>query len=603
MTTTAPATAAPGHSRLQVLGQALALSRPYFVSDRKARAWGLLAAIVALNLAAVFMLVQINEWNRVFYDALQNKQANVFWQQLWHFLWLALAYIVIAVYRFYLTQLLQLDWRRWLTRHMLGRWLAHQAFYRLELGRYGEGAGVPDNPDQRIQEDLNLFTTYTVSLSMGLLNACVTFASFVGILWGLSAAMDVGLPQLLGGGDLHIPGFMVWMAVLYCLAGSAITFWIGKPQVWLNNRQQQLEADFRHHMIRVREHSEAIALDGGERVEGQQLSLRFADALANYLQLIRKQKNLTWFTNFFGQAAVVFPFIIAAPRFFSGAIQLGQLMQIASAFNQVQESLSWVVNNYADIAAWRATTNRLGGFEACLRAQESAPAGVSMQAGAQLHASALELDLPNGERILQPSELDVQPGDRLLISGPSGSGKSTLLRVFAGIWPFARGRVQRPADAMFIPQRPYFPDGSLRDALAYPEPASRYADAALEQALIQAQLPRLAGQLDRQAAWNALLSGGERQRLAIARVLLKRPAWVFADEASSALDSAAEAEVYARLVQLVRERGGALVSVAHRDSVARFHDRRWVLDADNGKIRAAGISSGEPALGAARGMG
>lgn len=226
-----------------------------------------------------------------------------------------------------------------------------------------------------------------------------------------------------------------------------------------------------------------------------------------------------------------------------------------------------------------------------------------MQAGAQLHASALEVDLPNGERILQPSELDVQPGDRLLISGPSGSGKSTLLRVFAGIWPFARGRVQRPADAMFIPQRPYFPDGSLRDALAYPEPASRYADAALEQALIQAQLPRLAGQLDRQAAWNALLSGGERQRLAIARVLLKRPAWVFADEASSALDSAAEAEVYARLVQLVRERGGALVSVAHRDSVARFHDRRWVLDADNGKIRAAGISSGEPALGAARGMG
>lgn len=600
MTTNASAAAAPGHSRIHVFKQAFDLSRPYFVSEEKAKAWGLLAAIVALNLAAVFMLVQINEWNRVFYDALQNKQADVFWQQLWHFLWLALAYIVIAVYKFYLTQLLQLNWRRWLTRHMLGRWLAHQAFYRLELGRYAEGSGkrsgVPDNPDQRIQEDLNLFTTYTVSLSMGLLNACVTFVSFVGILWGLSSTMDLSLPQLLGGGDLHIPGFMVWMAVLYCLVGSAITFWIGKPQVWLNNRQQQLEANFRHHMIRVREHSEAIALDGGERVEGGQLSLRFTDALANYLQLIRKQKNLIWFTNFFGQAAVVFPFIIAAPRFFSGAIQLGQLMQIASAFNQVQDSLSWIVNNYADIAAWRATTNRLGGFDASLHGEETAAETVRVQTGAQLHAEALEVDLPNGERIMRASDLSVQPGDRLLISGPSGSGKSTLLRVFAGIWPFAKGRVQRPADAMFIPQRPYFPDGSLRDALAYPEPASRYADTALEQALIAAQLPRLVGQLDRQAAWNALLSGGERQRLAIARVLLKCPAWVFADEASSALDGQAEAEVYARLVQLVGERGGALVSVAHRDSVARFHDKRWVLDAEMGKIRAAGISSVAPAV-------
>lgn len=588
MSTTTQAAAVPWYGRLHCFKQAFDLTRPYFASEEKAKAWGLLAAIVALNLAAVFMLVQINEWNRVFYNALQNRQAEVFWQQLWRFLWLALAYIVIAVYKFYLTQLLQLNWRRWLTRHMLERWLARQAFYRLELGRYS-ATGMPDNPDQRIQEDLNLFTSYTVSLAMGLLNACVTCVSFVGILWGLSAAMDLGLPQLLGGGALHVPGFMVWIAVLYCLAGSAVTFWIGKPQVGLNNRQQQLEANFRHRMIRVREHAEAIALDGGERVEGAQLSLRFADALANYLQLVKKQKSLGWFTNFFGQAAVVFPFIIAAPRFFSGAIQLGELMQIASAFSRVQESLSWIVDNYADIAAWRATTDRLGGFEAGLRSQEAA-AGVRMQAAAQLQATALEVDLPNGQTIIRADGLGVKPGDSLLISGPSGSGKSTLLRVFAGIWPFARGSVQRPVDAMFIPQRPYFPDGSLRDALAYPEPAARYGDAALQQALRDAQLPHLAGQLDRLAAWNAQLSGGEQQRLAIARVLLKRPAWVFADEASSALDSAAEAEVYARLLQLVREQGGALVSVAHRDSVARFHERRWRLDARTpGNARAAPV--------------
>ncbi|HQQ71669.1 MAG TPA: SbmA/BacA-like family transporter, partial [Alicycliphilus sp.] len=356
---------------LAVAPQAWALAAPYFRSERRWQARGLLFAIVALNLAAVYMLVQINSWNRLFYDALQQRDAAVFWQQLGRFAWLALTYVVIAVYRFYLTQRLQIDWRRWLTQHTLARWLQGKAFYRLELARFSEGAGgspMPDNPDQRIQEDLNLFTAATVSLSMGLLNAVVTLASFVGILWSLSAGVGLPLPAALGG-PRELPGFMVWMALLYCMAGSAITFWVGRPQMRLNYRQQRLEADFRHRMVRVREHSEAIALDGGEGVEGQQLDLRLRDVLANYLQLVRAQKNLVWFTSFFGQAAVVFPFIIAAPRFFSGAIQLGELMQIASAFDRVQGSLSWIVDNYADLAAWRATTERLGGFQASLAVQ------------------------------------------------------------------------------------------------------------------------------------------------------------------------------------------------------------------------------------------
>ncbi|WP_370679612.1 ABC transporter ATP-binding protein/permease [Comamonas sp. GB3 AK4-5] len=576
-----------GRQKLALLKDAWGLTRPYFVSEEKTKAWGLLAAIVLLNLAAVFMLVQINEWNRVFYDALQNKQSAVFWQQLWRFLWLALVYIVIAVYKFYLTQLLQLNWRRWLTGHLLQRWLVHQAFYRLELGRYGldaAGGQVPDNPDQRIQEDLNLFTSYTVTLAMGLLNACVTFASFVGILWGLSAAMDLGLPQLLGGGVLQIPGFMVWMAVLYCLAGSAITFCIGKSQVGLNKRQQLLEANFRHHMIRVREHAEAIALDGGERVEGSQLTLRFSDALANYLQLLKTQKRLVWFTNFFGQAAVVFPFLIAAPRFFSGAIQLGQLMQIASAFNQVQDALSWIVNNYPDIAAWRATTERLDRFDRSLQAQAE-QGGVQLQDAPAVHAQALEVRLPQGQLLLQQSDLRVQPGDSVLVSGPSGGGKSTLLRSLAGIWPYAKGQVARPQDAMFVPQRPYLPEGSLRAALAYPEAVERYTDTQLQQALRDAELPGLAAELDRQSAWNAVLSGGEQQRLALARVFLKRPAWVWVDEGTSALDGPAEALLYQRLRELVAQRGGALVSVAHRDSVRAFHRTQWQLQPGQHRVQ------------------
>ena len=555
--------------------QAWALAAPYFRSERKWQARGLLAAIVALNLAAVYMLVQINTWNRVFYDALQQRDASMFWAQLGRFAWLAIVYIVIAVYRFYLTQRLQLDWRRWLTQRTLARWLEGKAFYRLELARFQNGA-APDNPDQRIQEDLNLFTTYTVSLSMGLLNAAVTFVSFVGILWTLSGSMGLGHWQ--------VPGFMVWMAVLYCAAGSAITFWVGRPQVQLNYRQQRLEADFRHRLVRVREHSEAIALDGGEGVEGTQLELRLSDALANYLDLVKKQKNLVWFTNFFGQAAVVFPFIVAAPRFFSGAIQLGELMQIASAFDRVQGSLSWIVDNYSDLAAWRATTERLGGFQASLAAQAAAQ-GLRPEPGPQLRARQLDVQLPSGEPLLARTALDAAPGDAILVSGPSGAGKSTLLRALAGIWPFALGTATLPRDAMFIPQRPYFPDGRLRDALAYPEPAAHYGDAALRQALHEAQLPALAERLDDEGAWNATLSGGEQQRLAIARVLLKRPAWVFADEATSALDGPTEQRLYTRLRDLVRERGGALVSVAHRDSVQAFHGTRWRLKPEGARVR------------------
>lgn len=316
--------------------QAWALTKPYFQSEQKWKARALLAAIVALNLGLVYMAVLFNDWNKLFYDSLQEKNAAVFWTQLGRFTYLAFAFIIIAVYKFYLTQLLELRWRAWMTDHYLRRWLSGHAFYKLELARFtgapNAAKGNPDNPDQRIQEDINLFTGYTISLTMGLLNAVVTLASFVGILWGLSG----GFAFSFQGSAYNIPGFMVWMAVLYCAVGSILTHYIGRPQIKLNFEQQRYEADFRHHMVRVREYSESIALDKGEAVERVQLDLRFSRLLGNYLALIKAQKNLIWFTSFFGQAAVVFPFVVAAPRFFSGAIQLGELMQISSAFGQVQ---------------------------------------------------------------------------------------------------------------------------------------------------------------------------------------------------------------------------------------------------------------------------
>lgn len=555
-----------------------ALSLPYFKSEEKWKARGLLAAIVLLNLAAVYMLVLINDWNRLFYDALQNKQADVFWTQLGRFTYLAFGFIIIAVYKFYLTQLLEMRWRAWMTGHYLERWLRNHAFYKLELARYtrteGAGTSSPDNPDQRIQEDLNLFTSYSVSLTMGLLNAAVTLASFVGILWGLSG----GFAFSFQGGHYEIAGFMVWMALLYCIVGSVLTHYIGRPLIALNYQQQRFEADFRHHMVRVREYSEAIALDKGEAVERAHLDTRFSSVLGNYLRLLKAQKNLTWFTVGFGQAAVVFPFIVAAPRFFSGAIQLGELMQIASAFGRVQDSLSWFVDNYDRLAGWRATADRLTSFEDAITDSSLVNQALTATESIALDAHDLTVALPTGAVLLASTTLQAKPGDSVLLQGPSGSGKSTLFRSFAGIWPFASGKLALPASVMFIPQHPYFPNGPLRDALAYPEPASRYSDVDLKQALVDALLPELTDQLDRPDAWSQKLSGGEQQRLAIARVLLKKPAWVFADEATSALDESAENVLYQRLLTLVEKEQGALVSIAHRPTVAAFHNRLWMLE-------------------------
>ena len=559
---------------VQDLRRILALAAPYFRSDEKWRARIMLVGIVALNLAYVYALVLYNQWYGRFYDALQNKDATAFWREIQVFAWLAFFNIAIQVVKFYVTQLLQLRWRTWMTRSYLDRWMANRTFYHLELARYAQKDGhTPDNPDQRIQEDLKLFTSGTMSLSMDLLNAVVTLLSFIGILWGLSGTFDLKL----GGSTYQIAGSMVWVALVYCAIGTAITHFIGRPLIDLNFRQQRFEADFRHHLVRVRESSEAIALDRGEKAEHGQLDLRFGAVLANYLRLIKQLKNLTTFTSFFGQASVIFPFLVSAPRFFSGAIHLGALMQIASAFGKVQESLSWFVDNYDTVAAWRATADRLTSFDDAMRAHAAREVTLERKAAPALGTDDLGIALPNRTQLLSGASLAVRPGDSVLLQGPSGSGKSTLFRTFAGIWPFASGHVQVPDNAVFMPQRPYVPDGKLRDALTYPNAAADFSDDQLRQALTDALLPDLANRLDDSDSWSQKLSGGEQQRLAIARVLLKKPAWLFADEITSALDAEAEGVLYKRLADTVHAAGGAMVSIAHRAAVGDFHNQRWAL--------------------------
>lgn len=553
--------------------RAWGLVKPYFLSERRAQAIGLLAAVVALNLVTVYVDVLINAFQRDFYNALENKDYAEFTRQLWRFTGLAVAFILVAVYKFYLTQLFELRWRTWLTERYVDGWLSQRAYYRLELG-----GTETDNPDQRIAEDIRLFTEYTVSLSMGLLNSVVTLASFVVILWVVSGPLTVA-PF---GTEITVPGYMVWVALLYALAGSWLSHVIGRRLIPLNFAQQRFEADFRYGLVRVREHAESIALYRGEAPERTGLLARFGHVVANYWALVRAQKRLIWVQSFYGQLAVIFPFVVAAPRYFNGPLRLGDVMQIASAFGQVQGALSWFVSAYANLATWKATTDRLLTFDdglATLRADAARLLRAEPGAAPALHD--VRLDTPRGTPIVAHASLAVAPGERWLVTGPSGSGKSTLFRALAGVWPYGSGRVEQPPDGvLFLPQKPYLPIGTLRATVSFPAAADAFDDTRIAQALRDARLPQLADRLDDVAAWDRRLSPGEQQRLAFARALLNAPRWLFLDEATAALDEATGTALYALLLERLPD--AAVVSIAHDPSVARFHARRVHLTPGDG---------------------
>jgi putative ATP-binding cassette transporter len=565
------------HAR-SFLGQVWQLAMPYWRSEEKGRAWSLLAVIVAMTLGIVYMLVLLNEWNRKFYNALENKNSDEFFALLLQFCLLAAIFIVLSIYRTYLQQMLAVRWRIWLSRQYLGEWLGNRVYYRLELDHLGT-----DNPDQRIAEDLRAFTTGTLSLGLGLLRETVTIASFIAILWSVSGPLSFTL----SGNQVTIPGYMVWAALLYAIAGSAITYFVGRPLIALNFQQERLEADFRFNLVRMREYAEGVALYKGEATEQRGHLARLERIRRNWYGLMHYTKRLGAFTIGYGQAAVVFPYFVAGHRYLSGAIPLGGLTQIANAFGQVQSSLSWFVDSYTELANWKASVDRLLTFhhavsQATAEAQAKASERTTAPAGSALQADVMELAVPGkdgtpGRVIHSGAALELKTGEKVLISGPSGSGKSTLFRMIAGIWPFGRARVRVPEGArmLFLPQKPYIPIGSLRDAVTYPAAAGAYSDDAVREMLRAVNLEKLADQLDEERNWSLSLSGGEQQRLAIARALLHRPDWLFLDEATSAMDEAGERLIY----ELLRERlpGTAIISIAHRPGVAGYHDRKLVF--------------------------
>ncbi len=558
------------------------LAAPYFRSEDRLAGRVLLAAVVGCELSIVAINVLLNQWNNRFYNALQDRNWDAFVSELLIFCGLATAFIVLAVYQLYLNQWLQIRWRQWMTKALLGDWLDGANHYRMQL--LGDAA---DNPDQRLTEDIQMFVERTLSIGIGLLGAVVTLGSFVIILWGLSAAA----PLHVFGSDWTIPGYLVWAALIYALIGTLLTHWIGWPLVQLNFNQQRFEADFRFNLVRVRENSEQIALLRGEKAETGRLLDRFGRVVANFLLIMSRTKRLTFFTAGYQQVSIVFPYVVVSPAYFAGTMQLGGLMQTASAFNSVQTSLSFFITVYRQLAEWRAVIQRLSGFQlgaAAARAAAVTPPVVEVAAGATnsgVQIDDVAVDLPNGKPLVSGTGVSIPSGDRMLVTGPTGSGKSTLFRAIAGIWPFGKGRIVVPKDAklMMLPQRPYFPVGALADAVSYPREAGAFSHAQIADALRAVGLPALVERLDEDAHWNRMLSLGEQQRLGIARALLQAPDYLFLDEATASLDEASEAALY----RLLQERlpDTTLVSIGHRSTLIAFHRRRLSFERDGDRHR------------------
>jgi vitamin B12/bleomycin/antimicrobial peptide transport system ATP-binding/permease protein len=584
------------------LRDAWRLARPYYVSEQKWSAWGLLLVVVAMNLLLVGMGVVFSFWNRVMFNTLQEKNweafvALLFWYRRTEFgimpgfCEFAVIYVVVGVYRVYLTQWLEIRWRNWMTTRFLDEWLADRAYYRISLTTDRAAIGT-DNPDQRIAEDLRDYVSNTLSLGLDLLSNVVSLFSYLGILWGLSGALTVF--------GISIPGYMVWVALVYSAIGTWLTHLVGRPLVPLRFRQQRVEADFRYALVRLRENMEGVALYNGEAEENANLHHRFASVVGNWWAIMRRTKLLNSLVVGYSQVANVFPLVVAAPRYFFGTLQLGGLMQTADAFGQVQGSMSWFLNSYAVLAQWRAIVERLTTFHrAIVLARAAAGEGLTTTAG-PVDVIALHdvtIGLPDGAKLLQDAEVTFNRGTSVVVSGSSGSGKSTLFRAIAGIWPFGSGQVQRPAErVMFLPQSPYIPLGSLRHVVCYPSEPGTHTPEEVRQALVDAGLPQFVDQLDADEAWAQRLSGGEQQRIAMARALLAKPDWLFLDEATASLDPEAEDHFYRTLKE--RLPGTTIVSIAHRPSVAAFHDRHLVFEREPGHVgRLAPLAVGAAAGG------
>ncbi|MBN8945452.1 MAG: ABC transporter ATP-binding protein/permease [Rhizobiales bacterium] len=575
-------------SFVPVIGQITRLADPFFAATDKTSiafpgglrlavtertiAHALLFGLMAINIAQVFLTVLLNQWNGRFFTALQQRDGSIFWAELRIWAIIAALIVVARVYEIYLVQYAQMRWRRWATAHLTRRWL--------EAGIHGLRlqSAMPDNPDQRIAEDIGLFATATLEFWSRLFTAGISLQAFVIILWTLSAQSRL---PIAGFRIDAIPGYLVWAALAFAVVGTLLAHLIGRPLIRVGFDRQRHEANFRFGLMRIREHDEQIASLKGATAERANLNRGFLPVVANWAAYMRHTRRLTFATSTLGQIALVFPIIVLAPAYFSGAVQLGGLTQTMGAFFRVQDALSLFTEFYRPLADYKAVIDRLTGFEQAMTAapRPSPPTITRSAAGDAIVIDHVVLARPDGTPMTAVPPVTIRPGDRVLVTGLSGSGKSTLLRALAGVWPHGSGAITVPARAsmMLLTAEPYLPIGSLREAIAYPAPGHAHDDATLAAALRDAGLPAFAERLDQQETWHSILSAGEQQRLAVARALVTRPDWLLLDEATAGLDEAAESAIHAIIAK--RLPGTAVVSAGHRSGLARFHGRSIDLTA------------------------
>lgn len=553
------------------------LTKSYWQSEENKKAFFLLACILALTLGVVYMLVLLNQWYNSFYTALQAYEKEKIYSELWRFCYLAAIYIVLAVYSYYLQQCLIINWRRWLTEKFIDIWLKNKTYYHLQM--FGHAT---DNPDQRISEDVSMFVEMTLSISIGFIKALCTFGSFVLILYNVSGP----LVFTAFGQQWSINGYMFWASLLYSLLGTYITHYVGKRLVAINFVQQRYEADFRFSMIRMRESAESVAFYSGEEQEKQVFTERFKRLMENFWELVTKKKQLVWLNSGYSQVAIIFPFMVAMGRYLSKEISLGGLMQISSAFAHVQNSLSYFVDTYTSLAQWQSVVVRLTFFGRHMQEVSEDAEHFHLERFAtanNVETEAMQVNLPNGEVLLKPMSFVLHPGANVLVKGKSGCGKSTLLRAISGIWPYVEGKINLPSNnnLMFIPQKPYLPLGSLREALLYPG-NKPLEDAEIIKLMELCQIGYLADKLEVVADWSHVLSVGEQQRLAFVRAHIQQPLWLFLDEATSALDEDTEARMYELLQS--RLAGSTVVSVGHRSTLNKYHQLVLFIDKDEKEV-------------------
>ena len=545
---------------------------------------GLLAFVVALEVGGSYMSKLLNNWSQTFGDAIQSKDWHAFLASLGEFALIVTPYLVIFSLNNYINQVLQVRWRKAMTDDFVGRWLSPAQHYRMRLV-----AGQADNPDQRISDDIHQFVGNTMVLGVGFFGNFLRLAIFLQVLWVLSTAF----PMTSFGLSFNIPGYLVWLAVIYAGLGTAITYLIGRQLVNLKYNQERFEANFRFGMARIRENSEQIALLGGEAAERSALDERYNSILGNVYGVVRLTLRLNFFSFFFNQFSNIFPYLLLGPAFFFGTATYGTLMRSVSTFGRVQDGLTWFADSFQQLANYRAIVQRLVSFEEVMSRSDAAATAkphIATRPGTAeaFAAEGVVVSLPDRTPLTAVPSFSLRAGDRVLLSGRSGSGKTTLLRAFSGVWPYGEGRLDVPEGtrSLVLPQRSYLPLGTLRQAICYPHTLDAYPDAAVRDVLAAVGLGHLAPELDRADNWPQRLSGGEQQRLGMARALLSRPDWLFLDEATSALDETGEAELYRTLIDRLPQAG--IVTITHRPTLDALHNRRVEMTKGPGGTFQAG---------------